>query len=50
MAKNKGGYIVTDCMNMKLKLGEYILQLNIADRHYRARGQIEKKKKEVFND
>ena len=28
MAKNKGGYIVTDCMNMKLKLGEYILQLH----------------------
>ena len=26
MAKNKGGY--TDCMNMKLKLGEYILQLH----------------------
>ena len=45
-----GGYTVTDCMNMKLKLGEYILQLHIADRHYRARGQIEKKKKEVFND
>ena len=28
MAKNKGGYTVTDCMNMKLKLGEYILQLH----------------------
>ena len=28
MAKNKGGFTVTDCMNMKLKLGEYILQLH----------------------